>query len=583
MTALRNKLKVHLWFLMEEFEMRLHLSLLKFSDGTEIELEPGDTVFIVGPNNSGKSATLKEIDQYIQNHQGQRYVLQHVKYEVAGTQDDLLERIKENYRSTQNRGGPILFSLGTARLQESGIIQQAAAIHNQGTQSLKNVFVQLLSTENRLTAANAVERVDYDLQGPNHAIHELEIDDRLEEKVNRLFEKAFSTSITVHRSAGKHLPLVVGQRPELGAGEDRLSHTYLKQIACLPRLETQGDGMRSFVSIVLNTQIVDKDINLVDEPEAFLHPVQIRMLGGILCKRSSPSSQALISTHSGELVRAAITQPESKVKIIRLERQGDVNRPSLLNNDELNKLWEDPLLKHSNILDGLFHQGVVICESDSDCRFFSALLEELSKSQATYPDVMFAHCGGKDRMDVAVNALRGLNVPVKSICDIDLVRDKSTAKKLYEAHGGDWTLIESHWNILQAAVRDLQAEISTAAARDEISRILDSITGSTVSKREVQEIQTVLRRASPWKRIKSDGEQAIPSGEPFTAFTEILQQFESVGLYVLRVGELEGFVRSVGGHGPKWVNTVYERYSLHDEVLSPARSFIERVCRDFFK
>lgn len=562
--------------------MHLHLSRLTFSDGTEVDLDPGDTVFIVGPNNSGKSATLKEIDQHLASHQGIKRVLQEIQYVTSGTTDDLLLRVKKDYRSVLQPDGNQVFSLGTARITESGVQQHAERINAQGTQALKEVFVQLLSTQNRLTGANAVEKVDYDQQGTNHAIHELEINDDLEERVNQLFRKAFDTSLIVHRSAGKHLPLVVGERPDLEENEDRLSYNYLTKIASLPRLETQGDGMRSFVSIVLNTQIVEKDITLIDEPEAFLHPVQVRMLGGVLCNRSLPDSQALISTHSGELLRSAIAQPDVKVKVIRLQRSGDVNHTSLLNSRELNNLWEDPLLRHSNILDGLFHQGVIVCESDSDCRFFSALLEELSRSKSTYPDVMFAHCGGKDRMEVAVNALRALNVPVESVCDIDLVRDKHTAKKLFEAHGGDWSSIEAPWNTLQSAIRDLQAEISADIARVEIDRIFEGIAGNTVSRNEVENIQKVLKRASPWKRIKSDGESAIPAGDPYTAFKAVLNGFRSVGLHILSVGELEGFVKTVGGHGPKWVNAVFERHDLNDDELAAARLFIEEVCSDFF-
>lgn len=562
--------------------MHLHLSSLTFSDGTKVTLSPGDTVFLVGPNNSGKSATLKEIDQHLTNKAGTKKVLLDVEYQVDGTVEALIQRFDESYRSIENFRGEKTYFVGSSSIPEPLIRQAATRIPVRGTEGTKPFFVQLLTTENRLTAANAAQKVDYQNEGPRHPIHELEINDDLEKNVNELFEKAFNQSLMVDRAAGKLAPLVVGSRPVPEEGEDRLSFNYMRKISSLPRIETQGDGMRSFVGIVLNTQITDKDISLIDEPEAFLHPIQVRMLGGILCNRNQATSQALISTHSGEILRAAIAQSTANVKIVRLQRNGNVNSTSVLDNENLNSLWQDTLLRHSNILDGIFHRGVILCESDSDCRFFSTLLEESARNSEVYPDVLFAHCGGKDRMNVAVDALKALDVPVKSICDIDLVRDKSTAKKLFEAHQGDWGIVDRSWEILQASIRDLQSEISVDTAKREIDEVFSGITGSSLSKSNIIDIQNSLRRASPWKRIKSDGKSAIPSGDSFRAFEDVLNKFEEKEIHVLQCGELEGFVRTVGGHGPKWVNEVFERYSPDSFELKPARAFIEKVCDDFF-
>ncbi len=44
------------------------------------------------------------------------------------------------------------------------------------------------------------------------------------------------------------------------------------------------------------------------------------------------------------------------------------------------------------------------------------------------------------------------------------------------------------------------------------------------------------------------------------------------------VGELEGFCKSEGGHGPRWVQQVIEKYDLaKDDKLAPARDFIRNV------
>jgi hypothetical protein len=44
------------------------------------------------------------------------------------------------------------------------------------------------------------------------------------------------------------------------------------------------------------------------------------------------------------------------------------------------------------------------------------------------------------------------------------------------------------------------------------------------------------------------------------------------------VGELEGFCRSVRGHGPKWTQGVIEGGSLEDRPdLEEARQFVKKV------
>jgi hypothetical protein len=46
---------------------------------------------------------------------------------------------------------------------------------------------------------------------------------------------------------------------------------------------------------------------------------------------------------------------------------------------------------------------------------------------------------------------------------------------------------------------------------------------------------------------------------------------------VVEVGELEGFVRTEDGHGPKWVNAVLARELGTDAALEEARQFTLRL------
>ena len=50
------------------------------------------------------------------------------------------------------------------------------------------------------------------------------------------------------------------------------------------------------------------------------------------------------------------------------------------------------------------------------------------------------------------------------------------------------------------------------------------------------------------------------------------------GLFIVPVGELEGFVQTVGNKGPKWVNTVLRQKSLATSPeLQVARTFAQKL------
>ena len=56
-----------------------------------------------------------------------------------------------------------------------------------------------------------------------------------------------------------------------------------------------------------------------------------------------------------------------------------------------------------------------------------------------------------------------------------------------------------------------------------------------------------------------------------------MEAFDSKGRFVVPVGELESFVRSVGGHGPKWVSEVLKKDLANDPELDNAKSFVQSI------
>jgi hypothetical protein len=60
-------------------------------------------------------------------------------------------------------------------------------------------------------------------------------------------------------------------------------------------------------------------------------------------------------------------------------------------------------------------------------------------------------------------------------------------------------------------------------------------------------------------------------------FSDVTLVLKSKGLFVVEVGEIEGFARSIGSHGPKWVNSVLSKDLAGDAELEDARQFVSSV------
>lgn len=54
--------------------------------------------------------------------------------------------------------------------------------------------------------------------------------------------------------------------------------------------------------------------------------------------------------------------------------------------------------------------------------------------------------------------------------------------------------------------------------------------------------------------------------------------FRNHHIYLVTVGESEGFVRQIGGHGPDWVNNVLEVYpDLDNPVYKDITEFVREI------
>jgi hypothetical protein len=320
---------------------------------------------------------------------------------------------------------------------------------------------------------------------------------------------------------------------------NRPSDAYAMAMRDLPLLDSQGDGLRSFVGLAIQILADRPNVFFVDEPEAFLHPGQARAVGRWVAARALESDvQLIVATHDRDFVLGLLGSNIAPVTLVRVTRDQDTSHFTQLSADELRRVWGNPVLRYSNVLQGLFHNKAVICESDADCRFFGATLDELAIEQdkrAAADDVLFVPAGSKNRVAMMAQALVALGVPAEVIFDFDVLNTKADLKGAVVGVGAEWT-------------RDMDKHYSLFAG---------VVNGGAVA----------------WEVLKRAGLTAVPRGKAFEAVELLLSELSAVRVHVLPDGELEDFAKAIDLHGAGWVSQALEE-GVHKEAAP--RAIVQR-------
>lgn len=558
-------------------EASIWISQIKFKNGTLVNLKEDSIVLLVGPNNVGKSRALDELfDTVAPTRNLTKYIIEGVELSQKGSGDQFLTSIKH-----REKNGQYYYNL-----QDNSSIDGNSLINawsNLNTTNYNNRFVtrfliKKLSTEDRLGLVAPAQMINFLEDIPRHPIQKLKINDTKEFEFSRYFKLAFGEDAIINHGAGNNIPIHIGDRPQVTMDNDRVSTLYLKELSKLGTLHSQGDGMKSFAGVVLGLFDENYSMNIIDEPEAFLHPPQATLLGRMIAKDIGINKQIFIATHSEHLLKGVLDNSRERLVIIRIQRDGNLNKLNILNNEEIGVIWKDSLLRHSNVLDGLFHKKVILCESDSDNRFFSAVSTSITEQQGLpAKDILFVQSGGKHRFPVVIKALKKLEVPLTVVGDFDLYNDEQPIKKMFEDLGGDWDDIETDFKIVKLAIDQKRPELETAQLKKSIDDLFATITENVIPGEKIKQIEKELRRSSPWTQAKSSGKAYLPPGNATNSFNSVQTKLQEKGIFILEVGEIEAFDKTVGGHGPKWVNEVLVKDLILAPELSEARDFVKNV------
>ena len=550
---------------------------ITFSDGTTVTLDSTDVVVFVGPNNAGKSLALRELEDHLGNTL-ETIVVKSAQKRTIGTPENFRTFINKHVQ-VKTQGSSRLFSGYRFSLSTSS--EDIVSRWPSGMSVFRTLFCTRISTETRITDSNSVNAIAILDEPAAHPIHMLYSDDQLERRISGYFRRGFGDDLVVFHAGGSTIPLFVGKRPKLEQGEQRTSRCYTERLrSSMVPLNEQGDGMRSFASVVLHLlSPITFSILLLDEPEAFLHPPQARLLGEIIATEKSSRAQLFVATHSPDVLHGLINVSPEHLRVLRMQRDGNVNRVKELDKEYVKKISADPLMKYSSVMAGVFHERVIICEADADCMFYSSLLDLPEVHGDRQPDVLFVHANGKDRMATLASTLVALDVPVDVVADIDILNDLNVLKGVIEALDGDWGVVEPMATALKKSIEEHKPWLTLDEIKKGITSAIDKEPSNGESVKQFRSrVYAIFRKASPWDPVKNAGEAALPSGRATQEFQDLQGLCKGMGLWILPVGEMEGFCKAIGGHGPSWVRQVIEQRDLANAPdLEGVRKFVREI------
>ncbi|MGW3771301.1 ATP-dependent nuclease [Actinomadura verrucosospora] len=568
------------------------LSKLVLASGDTIDVSHRVTA-IVGPNNAGKTRLLGDLSSILSRLPGQELfplpeVVTSVEVEPASRVEDIMTWLEERFGRREpgiyGRHGQIPephYALNNGNIIRESDIQRSWNSRDRFGALYHALALHLGAQERLGVASGSGQSFDLLEEQPNHPIQHLYKDRELEKQISDVMEQAFGEPLIVNRYAGQQIPVHVGS---LSVEETKPppSDTYLRELKQLPLLRDQGDGVRAFVGILMSIVTTKYPITIIDEPEAFLHPPQAYLLGKLLAESGS---QVIIATHSQDVIQGlTASSSASDVSIVRLTRsEPKINHAHQVAADTMRELYEDPLIKYYGILNGLFYQGTILCEADSDCTYYRTVLDSIDRLPDGRPtsavSLHFTHCGGKDRLPKAVRALRAANVPVACAVDFDLLQVEKDFVALVSAYGGDPDTLAPLRNDVLSTINSKARKVRRGSAKLEVNQILDAKTTDELSSGELSRLAKALKASSGWQEAKLYG-RGLLSGQALTSFNRLNFELRKLGIFLVEVGELERFHREIPANNKAaWLRAVLEQrlYLESQEAKEYVRAMVSYV------
>lgn len=567
----------------------MRINCLKLKSGEQVELQHKITVF-VGPNNSGKSQTLKDIRCLMDRQQSP------IKNPVILANDNTcfeipnLATIKRDFAfkdSVANVDHYTISSIGSSLFGKSNVEAHKPQINSfddMDDNAKRNTFfswfgkyyIALMDAETRLKLSSETSSFVPQDAEPDNLLQSLFIHPDMEQELRQAFKDAFHQDIKLDVSQLLKLCIRVGDKVNQIPADARVAYNVAKDI---PKIDSQGDGYRSFAGIVIGLLICKNRIILLDEPEAFLHPAQAFFLGKWIGTNSSKlGSQLLVCTHSSNFL-SGILSGTQELDVIRLNRIENNTQYITLTSDIAKQLVGNPILSSQRVIEGIFHKGVVICEADADRAVYQSVAALCHKSNR---EILFIHAHNKQTLAPVAKVLKATGTPVAAVSDIDIFHVDKDIDDTYEALAG--CPIEQELKDRQKSLVNYIESRPEGEVLNELKDKVDELVGQlNKGEHTLDGARTALKRiqreSTKWSVIKREGIKALNAEQQANA-VQLVEGLKKVGLFVVPVGELEGWI-DLGTHKKnKWIIPALE--TIHNQKTpEPLVRFIGEILQFF--
>lgn len=564
-------------------EFEYYIEEITLCDGTVFTPPRAGVTAIVGGNNSGKSTLLRQLTARTQQPTGHSLgtsfeLVKRVSTRRGGTAEQFMEWL-DAHRSPANVGGD---ERHWQRTGGSVINESRARTWPNEQAHVENWGAHLLRVDTHMNTDN-VEIRNSPMDPPVHPLHVLEDDRDSMARLNKAVSDIFGEKLTLDNSGRMRL-LRLGTTTTTVPGLLDDKTDYHQALASLPQISEQGEGMQRVIGMLLPLITSLDPVVIIDEPEAYLHPPQARAIGAFIGRTARElNTQVILATHDRNIL-AGLLDSRTDLAVVRLNRLGNETSAHTLAVEELREVWADPVLRYSNVLDGLFHRMVVLAEGDPDCRFYQAAVDALNEAEPDkWPrtsDILFVSSYGKQNLFKLASALQAVRVPVVASPDLDILNSQSTLKKLVESLGGDWSEYASSYKKSTAPFAQPADQVTVATVVGSVATWLDCKLAEDKnmlwSKELKDEFRELTRAAeSPWAALKAYGILAF-KGESAREVRELLGALSRQGVVVVQVGALEGFAPALGvSKGSEWLPAALEAGAHRDrEALDHVRRIL---------
>jgi hypothetical protein len=195
-------------------------------------------------------------------------------------------------------------------------------------------------------------------------------------------------------------------------------------------------------------------------------------------------------------------------------------------------------------------------------------------------DLYFAQGGGKGELATLAAAYTQLRTRTAVIADLDLLRNEAELAKVVEALGHDLDRWRPLLNSLRSDLASQPPITSLADLLAQARRKLEEIESvGELSATRKNELQTLLDNGAKWSEAKRYGIEKLRGGSYENAQT-LLQDWQSIGLFLVPTGELEGWWHQGPANKSDWIFQALVKLDETDEIADVDR-FAIAVCKWF--